>query len=166
MPVSHDGEILQADKRTCLTCGDDFTPNPGTRQTYCAPACRQTNQKEEVKLHVRSCPFCKDEFTSRPTVRQKYCSPLCRRQAENQRERERDLARAARMGEASPTRPATKSPAVTRRESTLDLPPTATRNCPHCDQPITIVALLATPQAARPTIPYSTPPEVTPIRRA
>lgn len=32
------------------------------------------------------------------------------------------------------------------------LQPAAVRNCPHCDQPVTIVALLATPEAARPTI--------------
>ncbi|MDH2390640.1 hypothetical protein QCN29_17965 [Streptomyces sp. HNM0663] len=39
------------------------------------------------------------------------------------------------------------------------------RNCPHCDQPVTIVALLATQEAARPTItnrvtdsPAQTPP--------
>lgn len=30
---------------------------------------------------------------------------------------------------------------------------TAVRNCPHCDKPATIVALLATPEAARPAIP-------------
>ncbi|WP_328687874.1 hypothetical protein OHA74_54320 [Streptomyces phaeochromogenes] len=42
--------------------------------------------------------------------------------------------------------------------------PTATRNCPHCDQPITIVALLATPEAARPSI-TSRVPDITPLRR-
>ncbi|MGV9344868.1 hypothetical protein ACWDSD_08700 [Streptomyces spiralis] len=40
--------------------------------------------------------------------------------------------------------------------------PTATRNCPHCQQPITIVALLATPEAARPAVPG---PGVVPLRR-
>ncbi|MER6401699.1 hypothetical protein ABT263_37515 [Kitasatospora sp. NPDC001603] len=32
------------------------------------------------------------------------------------------------------------------------LEPAATRNCPHSDQPITIVVLLATPEAAPPVI--------------
>ncbi|MFF4602708.1 hypothetical protein ACFY12_08140 [Streptomyces sp. NPDC001339] len=40
--------------------------------------------------------------------------------------------------------------------------PTATRNCPHCQQPVTIVALLATPEAARPAMPGG--PDVVPLR--
>lgn len=32
-----------------------------------------------------------------------------------------------------------------------------TSSCPHCGQPITIIALLATPQAARPRLPGTTP---------
>jgi hypothetical protein len=44
------------------------------------------------------------------------------------------------------------------------LEPTATRNCPHCQQPITIVALLATPEAARPTMPRLRT-DVVPLRR-
>ncbi|MGW2082727.1 hypothetical protein ACWCOW_38490 [Streptomyces sp. NPDC001939] len=42
--------------------------------------------------------------------------------------------------------------------------PTATQNCPHCDQPVTIVALLATPEAARLTITNRVT-EVAPLRR-
>ena len=37
-----------------------------------------------------------------------------------------------------------------RQEQALS--PTAVRNCPHSDQPVVIVALLATPAGARPTI--------------
>ncbi|WP_405535190.1 hypothetical protein OG787_12105 [Streptomyces sp. NBC_00075] len=40
----------------------------------------------------------------------------------------------------------------------------AVRNCPHCDQPVTIVALLTTPEAARPTI-ASRVREITSLRR-
>ncbi|MFF3215868.1 hypothetical protein ACFYYB_35290 [Streptomyces sp. NPDC002886] len=36
------------------------------------------------------------------------------------------------------------------------LAPTAVRNCPHCDKHVTIVALLATPDAALPAIPMAT----------
>ncbi|MDX3772339.1 MULTISPECIES: hypothetical protein [unclassified Streptomyces] len=42
--------------------------------------------------------------------------------------------------------------------------PAATRNCRDCDQPITIVALLATPEAARPVITGRIP-DVVPMRR-
>ncbi|MFB7674452.1 hypothetical protein ACFC26_23865 [Kitasatospora purpeofusca] len=45
---------------------------------------------------------------------------------------------------------AVKPPARPPVRDVLDA--AATRNCPHCDQPITIVGLLATPGAARPVI--------------
>ncbi|MFD5379246.1 hypothetical protein ACFWJE_33395 [Streptomyces griseoincarnatus] len=44
------------------------------------------------------------------------------------------------------------------------LAPTAVRNCPHCDQPVTIVALLATQEAARPTITNRVT-DIVPLRR-
>lgn len=167
MLVSPEKEAPDTEEHKCLTCNGEFTPDPGSRQRYCAPACRPSMQKEEVKLHAKTCPVCGTEFTTHPSVRQKYCSPRCRREAENRRERDRDEARAARMGNPLPPQHPTKRTAMTRRVSTPDLPPTATRNCPHCDQPVTIVALLATPEAARPAIPTAVPSEViTPIRRA
>ena len=51
-----------------------------------------------------------------------------------------------------------------RRQNADAFAPAALRNCPHCDQPVTIVALLATPEAARPTIPKRVP-DITPLRR-
>lgn len=53
------------------------------------------------------------------------------------------------------------------RQSPVPTPlaPTAIRNCLHCDKPVTIVALLATPEAARPTIPAASP-DVIPMRRS
>ena len=44
------------------------------------------------------------------------------------------------------------------------LEPAATRPCPHCGEPITIVALLTTPEAARPQLPNPAS-DVIPIRR-
>ncbi|GAB2767001.1 hypothetical protein GCM10027072_77560 [Streptomyces bullii] len=41
---------------------------------------------------------------------------------------------------------------------------TATRNCPHCRQPVTIGALLATPEVARPSVPTAVP-DIVPLRR-
>ncbi|MFF5715176.1 hypothetical protein [Streptomyces sp. NPDC012756] len=43
------------------------------------------------------------------------------------------------------------------------LTPTAVRNCPHCDRPVTMVTLLA-PEAVRPTI-ASRVPKITSLRR-
>ncbi|MBF9069020.1 hypothetical protein [Streptacidiphilus fuscans] len=42
--------------------------------------------------------------------------------------------------------------------------PAATHNCPHCNQQITIIALLAAPEAARTSIP-ARGPDIVPIRR-
>ncbi|MEK2479478.1 hypothetical protein [Streptomyces noursei] len=103
-----------------------------------------------------------------PRLCQVYCSATCRREAE--RQCERDEQRARRLGEALPlpelppppeaaTRGGSRSTAAQRDP----LEPTATRNCPHCQQPVTIVALLATPEVTRPAMP--TGPKVVPLRR-
>ncbi|MGW9172960.1 ATP-binding protein [Streptomyces decoyicus] len=86
----------------------------------------------------------------------------CRRASERQRNRMRDEERAQRLGE----HPRTLSPVPqASAPGTVDpLAPTAVRNCPHGDQPVTIVALLATPEAARPTITNRVT-EVAPLRR-
>jgi hypothetical protein len=132
--------------RICPSCKVEFTPEPGTRQTYCAPACRLSNQLPELTPAVKTCPVCHDEFTSHPSVRQVYCSPHCRKNAELRREQQRDQERALRMGDTPPPRaPRPAARPTPRPLASADLPPAATRNCPHCDQPVTIVALLATP---------------------
>ncbi|RJQ86640.1 hypothetical protein D5S19_11210 [Amycolatopsis panacis] len=41
----------------------------------------------------------------------------------------------------------------------------AQRDCPHCGGPVTIVALLTTPEAARPQMPVAAPDGVIPLRR-
>jgi hypothetical protein len=122
---------------------------------------------------VKNCPHCGIEFTHQARVRRVYCSTICRRDAEKLRDRERDEQRALRLGDPLPHRPPARGgsapampvlPPSPRSRTTDALAPTAVRNCPHCDQPITIVALLATPEAARPTIPQPST-DVVPLRR-
>ena len=63
---------------------------------------------------------------------------------------DRLLHRAAVVGIDGPSyRQPPRNPAARVQDP---LVPTAVRNCPHCDQPVAIVALLATAEAARPTI--------------
>jgi len=83
---------------------------------------------------TRTCPVCWTPFTA--TGRRIYCSKKCCGAAW-----ERKGGRRAR-----PTPPAaTPSPPPAPQ-------PVATTGCPHCGQPVTIVAFLATPQAARPQL--------------
>lgn len=63
-----------------------------------------------------------------------YCSDRCRKHAWEQRKH--------------------RAPAITAIEDRPPAPqPAATQDCPHCGEPITIVALLTTPEAARPPVP-------------
>jgi hypothetical protein len=117
-----------------------------------------------------TCPVCQGTFTANPRIRQVYCSPGCRHRAAKQRDDQRSEQRAARVGETPPARPELPAlpKAVTRPGRQLSaerdpLEPTVTRGCPHCRQPVTIVALLATPEAARPAMPAG--PDVIPLRR-
>ena len=85
---------------------------------------------------TRTCPVCWTPFTA--TGRRIYCSKKCRGAAWERRTSRR----------TKPATPAAPRPAPQ---------PVTTSSCPHCGQPITIVALLATPQAARPRLPGTTP---------
>ncbi|WP_182455759.1 hypothetical protein [Streptacidiphilus sp. P02-A3a] len=106
-------------------------------------------------------------------MRKIYCSPVCRREAEQRRDRALNEDRARRLGQTlAPPSARTELPRppvhpAQRRTATArdPLEPTATRDCPHCQQPITIVALLATPEAARPTMPHHRT-DIVPIRRS
>lgn len=133
------------------------------RRIHCAPECRNKAFNSSEYHEQRTCPTCENVFDAPTTVRRVHCSPACREEAERQREHDRDEAR-ARLGEAQlsppPIRPEFPPPrkAVTRpgRQLVAERDPlesTATRNCPHCQQLITIVALVATPEAARPPMP-------------
>lgn len=144
-PAAAPGEL-----RRCEHCQTEFTVQAGgTHRRFCSPACRKrAHAKTPPPTPTRTCPVCSGPFTADPMNRQKYCSPTCRRDAEKQRDADRDEQRARRLGEpATPTRLPTSA-----TRSSDGLAPAAIRDCPHCHQPITIVALLATPEAARPTI--------------
>ena len=88
-----------------------------------------------MPAETRTCPVCWTAFTA--TGRRIYCSKKCCGAAW-----ERKGSRRARPATPSP-RPAPQ--------------PVATTGCPHCGQPVTIIALLTTPQAARPRLRSITP---------
>ena len=104
----------------------------------------------------RTCPICWNTFTpaDRNTGKHTYCSNRCR--AEAGRRRTRDNASGTATGPTTP-RPYRPEPA-------------ALRDCPHCGNPVTIVALLTTPQIAGPQIAGPTTitgtPDVIPLHRA
>ncbi|WFB11351.1 hypothetical protein LRS74_33210 [Streptomyces sp. LX-29] len=108
-------------------------------------------------VDFRECPICWTSFQVNPNVaaRHTYCTPRCKAEAGRRRRCEPDEAVDA--AESEPMTPASLDP--------TPLAPTAIRNCPHCDKPVTIVALLATPEAARPTIPAASR-DVIPMRRS
>ena len=96
---------------------------------------------------TRTCPICWTQFTA-TNPRHTYCTRKCAGTAWERR----GGRRAARTRPAEPATP----PAVPSQPG-----PAATRDCPHCGQPVTIVTLLTTPQAAQPRVPLpaaSTPP--------
>lgn len=112
----------------------------------------------------RTCPICWNTFTpaSRNTGKHTYCSNRCR--AEAGRRRVRDTTDATSSGAATGSTTTRTTPRSYRPE------PAALRDCPHCGNPVTIVALLTTPQIAGPQIAGPTTgtgtPDVIPLHRA
>lgn len=166
-------------ERTCIRCGGTFESLRTRPRRYCSTTCRTGARNDPAKAEERACVICGNTYQAHGTSRQVYCSPDCRRAAETARERARNEARAQRLGTATarasqraavplaPARqpePVPRPPARTSSGERDPLEPAATRNCPHCDQPITIVALLATPEAARPST-QGRIPDVVAIRR-
>jgi endogenous inhibitor of DNA gyrase (YacG/DUF329 family) len=104
----------------------------------------------------KTCPVCWSEFTAtgRNAGKHTYCSTRCRRTAFERR-------RAEQPGRAEqPASLLAGSP-----ETTGPRPwPAAERTCPHCGGLVTIVALLTTPEAARPALPAA-PTSVIPLHR-
>jgi endogenous inhibitor of DNA gyrase (YacG/DUF329 family) len=102
---------------------------------------------------TKTCPVCWTEFTAtgRNAGKHTYCSTRCRRTAFQRRRADQPAGPAALRAPS----PAANDP---RPQSAAE------RACPHCGGSITIVALLTTPEAARPAIP-TTPTSVIPLRR-
>lgn len=95
---------------------------------------------------TRTCPVCATPMPD--TARTQYCTPACKTAA---------WRRANPNRHTGPTRARTVLPPPTGPL------PAALRDCPHCGEPITIVALLTTPQVAGPQLPTGTPDAV-PLR--
>jgi hypothetical protein len=81
---------------------------------------------------LRSCPICWARFNR--NGRRVYCTDQCRKTAYQRRQRH--------TADLVPARADTAAPA-----------PVDERACPYCGNPITVITLLATPQAARPQLP-------------
>lgn len=158
---THNNDEHDSRSVNCPVCEDEFIPSP--RQIYCSPRCKSAAHRRAPGggLAAHTCPVCEGIFTANPRLRQIYCSPACRGESER-RNRTRDEERARRLGQYPRT--PTPAPQPTAAATVDPLAPTAVRNCPHCDQPVTIVALLATPEAARPTIPNRVT-GIAPLRR-
>ena len=108
----------------------------------------------------KTCPICWEAFIAigRQAKTRLYCSRECKRTAAARREVDRT---------SHPSRPFGPPPAVAiPTPAPAPLPqPAAQRDCPHCGGPVTIVALLTTPEAARPQMPAAAPDGVIPLRR-
>ncbi|MCZ0999649.1 hypothetical protein O1M63_18520 [Streptomyces mirabilis] len=155
----------------CVVCEGEFIPHP--RQIYCSPRCKVLARRAApAEPQTHSCPACGGDFTANPVCGRSTAhlpAAATRRSSATV-----SATKNAPAGSASPClRP--PCPVFLRRPGPHaqrlppgcpgrdPLEPTATRNCPHCQQPVTIVALLATPEAARPTMPAG--PDVIPLRR-
>lgn len=102
------------------------------------------------QLAPRACQICWQEFTPSRSSNI-YCSKRCKNTAFHRKTR--PLATTGDATNTTSTGPTQPQPA-------------AVRDCPHCGEPITIVALLTTPEAARPTTPNPPPDGVITLRRA
>ncbi len=117
----------------------------------------------------RTCPTCGTEFTWTPAApRQKYCSTRCKhrwhtahRKPRSRRGRQPSRAADTGHGDPRPAPPATSVATTTAVGATTDVaapPPgpaglTAAPACPHCRQPVALVAWLVPPAASVTTPP-------------
>ncbi len=101
----------------------------------------------------RACPACGTAFTWTPAApRQKYCSTRCKHRWHAAHGKPRNRRRNPKDATRDDARPAT---------ATTDVPPppasagglAATPACPHCRQPVALVAWLVPPAASITTPP-------------
>ncbi len=100
----------------------------------------------------RECPACGTPFTWTPAApRQRFCSTPCRQRWWDRTRRGRRHRRAdGPRGQHDPRRTADepRSPADDPRGNSSDSTLAAVPACPHCRQPVAIVAWLVPPAAA------------------
>lgn len=115
-----------------------------------------------AKPITKTCPICWTEFVAagRNARNHTYCSTRCKRTAFHRRHAN-DRVPDTRT---TPPPPAPAAPPAGTPNEQLPQP-AAHRECPHCGGPVTIVALLTTPEAARPQLPLAAPDGVIPLRR-
>ena len=108
----------------------------------------------------KTCPICWEAFiaTGRQAKTRLYCSRQCKRTAAARREIDRAGHPHTPFGPPPPAAALPGPPAPLPQ-------PAAQRDCPHCGGPVTIVALLTTPEAARPQMPMAAPDGVIPLHR-
>jgi hypothetical protein len=98
-----------------------------------------------VPADIRTCPICQTPLPA--GTRRRWCSPACKTTAWR-----RD----------NPDRPAGPPRVKPTTTPAAGPQPAALRECPHCGKPVAIVALLTTPQVARPQ-PANGTPDVIPL---
>jgi hypothetical protein len=109
---------------------------------------------------AKTCPICWEAFiaTGCQAKTRVYCSRECKRTAAARREVERTSSPIRTFGQPSAAAAPTLTPAPLPQIA-------AQRDCPHCGGPVSIVALLTTPEVARPQIPTAAPEGVIALRR-
>ena len=97
----------------------------------------------------RTCPACGNEFTWTPAApRQKFCSPRCKHYWHDR------YGKKALRRRGSPTAGVTSQPTATAGVASQPTQPepgtsmTAAPACPHCRQPVALVAWLIPPAAS------------------
>ena len=101
----------------------------------------------------RTCPSCGTEFTWTPAApRQKFCSTRCKHHWHDRHGKKRDRRRGGPTPDVArpPAATASGQPALPEPGSSL----TAAPACPHCRQPVALVAWLVPPAAS-----ITTPPQ-------
>jgi hypothetical protein len=97
-----------------------------------------------VPAEPRTCPICQAAMPA--DAKRRWCSPACK---------------TAAWRRDNPDRPA-GPPRTTPPATPGNGAPAALRDCPHCGEPVAIVALLTTPHVARPQ-PADGTPDVIPL---